>query len=269
MSPQWGLNRFSLMWPDNPNWQVTILFLLMLALLGFMMKLVARLLPATGRIQQRGISWILVSPDSVLRSQPATNVKAVASRVLILLVSLLSSYWVYWQLVHGGEIRGILRSYLAVPILLLMTEFLIAAVTLFFIPGGLMLPALHWRPWAARSVADFWGNRWNLWFSDWFRYCIFARLRRHRIFAVFLVFAISGLMHEAVTNASLYLVTGRALFGSMMIYFLLQAIGILAERRFLKGQLKLTRAFTWLVVCVPAPLVLNEGLLRVLHLWPK
>ena len=76
-------------------------------------------------------------------------------------------------------------------------------------------------------------------------------------------------MHEWVTNFTLYHVTGRALFGSMMIYFLLQAIGILAERRFLKNHPSMTAVLVWLVVIVPAPLVINEGLLRVLHLWPE
>lgn len=75
-------------------------------------------------------------------------------------------------------------------------------------------------------------------------------------------------MHECVTNFTLYHFTGKALFGSMMIYFLLQAVGIVAERRFLKGYRRLMTVFVWLVVVVPAPLVLNEGLLWVLHLWP-
>jgi hypothetical protein len=123
-------------------------------------------------------------------------------------------------------------------------------------------------PWAARSVADFWGNRWNLWFRDWFRYCIFFRLRRCPWFALFLVFVNSGLMHEWVTNFTFYHVTGRALFGSMMIYFLLQPVGILVERHFLKGHPRLMTIFVWLIVVVPAPSVINEGLLRVLHLWP-
>jgi len=211
---------------------------------------------------------VLVSPDSVLRSQPATSVQPVVLRILISSVLLLSSYWVYWQLVCGFQLRGILLSYLAVPCLFLMSEFLVAVETLLFLPGGLLLPALHRRPWAARSIADFWAYRWNLWFSDWFRYCIFSRLRRRALFALSLVFAISGLMHEWVTNFTLYHVTGRVLFGSMMIYFLLQAVGIFIERRFLKGHPRSMAVFIWLVVFAPVPLVLNEGLLRVLHLWP-
>ena len=59
-----------------------------------------------------------------------------------------------------------------------------------------------------------------------------------------------------------------ASLGSMMLYFLLQAVGILVERRWLKGRARLSVVFVWLVVFVPAPLVINEGLLRTLHLWP-
>ena len=256
------------MLPDDPNWQMTRFFLLALAVMGFVMKLVALLLPANRRMEQRSLSWVLVSPDSVLRSQPATGIRPVALRILMLSGSVLLCYWVYWQLVRGFQIRGILISYLAAPFLLLIGESFVAIMELIFLPGGHLFPALHRRPWAARSVADFWGNRWNLWFSDWFRYVIFSRLRRRPVFALFLVFAVSGLMHEWVINVSLYFVTGRAPFGTMMLYFLLQAAGILVERHFLKGHPRLMVTFVWLVVLAPAPLIINEGLLRTLHLWP-
>lgn len=255
-------------WPDNSDWQMTVLFLLALALLGFTMKLAALLLPANTPTDRRFMSWILPSPNSVARSQPATSVQPVLLQILILLGAVSLSYWVYWQLVRGFHIHGILLSYLAVPILLLMTELLVAVATLIFLPGGRLLPALHRRPWFAPSVTDFWGNRWNLWFSDWFRYVFFARLRRRPMLALVLVFAVSGVMHEVVINVPLYYLTGRVLFGSMMLYFLLQAVGILWERRLLKGHPRLMVTFVWLVVFVPSPLVLNEGLLRTLHLWP-
>jgi len=35
------------------------------------------------------------------------------------------------------------------------------------------------------------------------------------------------------------------------------------------GALLVAGAFVWLVVFVPCPLVLNEGLLHTLHLWPE
>jgi Membrane bound O-acyl transferase family len=257
-----------MMLPDNPNWQMTVFLLLALVVMGFVMKLVALLLPAKRGIDRRAMSWVLFSPDSVLRAQRATGAGPVALRILMLFAAVLLSYWVYWQLVRGFQIRGILLSYLAVPFLLLIGELLVAIMNLFLLPCGYLFPALHCRPWAARSIADFWGNRWNLWASDWFRYVIFGRLRRRPIFALFLVFAASGCMHEWVVNFPLYCLTGRVLFGTMMIYFLLQAVGILVERHFLKGHPRLMMTFVWLVVLVPSPLVLNEGYLRALLLWP-
>ena len=204
-----------------------------------------------------------------LRAQRATGAGPVVLRILMLFAAVLLSYWVYWQLVRGFQIHGILLSYLAVPFLLLIGESLVAIMNLFLLPCGYLLPALHCRPWAARSIADFWGNRWNLWFSDWSRYVIFGRLCRRPMFALFLVFAASGIMHEWVVNFPLYCLTGRVLFGTMMIYFLLQAVGILVERHFLKCHPRLMMTFVWLVVFVPSPLVLNEGHLRALLLWPE
>ena len=107
-------------WPVNPEWWMTGLFLLALALLGYVMKLVALLLPASRQIEQRSISWVLVSPDSVLRSQPATGAQPVVLRMLMLSGSMCLYYWVYWQLVSRFHIHGILLSYLAVPVLLMM-----------------------------------------------------------------------------------------------------------------------------------------------------
>jgi hypothetical protein len=76
-------------------------------------------------------------------------------------------------------------------------------------------------------------------------------------------------MHEWVINVPLYYLTGAAWFGSMMIYFPLQAVGILVERRFLKRYAGLRVGFAWFVILAPAPLIMNEGLLRTLHLWPE
>jgi hypothetical protein len=53
----------------------------------------------------------------------------------------------------------------------------------------------------------------------------------------------------------------------MMLYFLLQSAGVLAERRFLRNRPCANRLFTWLVVLAPVPLVFHESMLRALHLW--
>ncbi len=251
------------------NWRMTGFFLLALALLGFVMKLIVLLLPVTARNDRAGIFWLLLSPNALRRLQPAIELWRGLCQSLLWFGAVLVSYETYWWLVGGGHIHGLLLSYAALPILLLMTEFLVSLATIVWLPSGQRLPPLHRRLWLTRGLADFWGSRWNLWFSDWFRYAILSRLRRRPGFALFLIFAVSGVMHEGVINVPLYYLTDRALFGSMMVYFLLQAAGILVERQFLQRRIVLKMGFAWLVILAPVPLIMNEGLLRTLHLWPQ
>ncbi len=251
------------------NWQMTGLFLLALALLGFVMKLVVLLLPVTARNDQAGIFWLLLSPNTLGRLRPAVEPWRIVCQTLLWFGAVLVSYEIYRWLVSGAHMRGLLLNYAALPVLLVMSEFLVSLATVVWMPSGQRLPPIHDRLWLTRDLTDFWRRRWNLWFSDWFRYALFSRLRRRPAFALLLIFAISGVMHEWGINVPLYYLTGRALFGSMMVYFLLQAVGILVERRFLRGRARLKVGFAWLVILAPAPLILNEGWLRALHLWPQ
>jgi hypothetical protein len=255
------------MWPDDPNWQMTLLFLLALAVMGVVMKLVVAIFPKTIREYKPHVFWLLLSPASNQRLRPIESVAKVLLRTTLLCGALVLSYWVYGNLLRVTHIRGAALGYIAAPILLLMMEAVVAFVTVLWLPSGRVLPSIHNHPWQARSLAEFWGRRWNLWFSDSARYAIFQPLRRRPVFALVLTFAVSGLYHEWAINVPLYFVTGRVLLGSMMLYFLLQAVGVLIERRFKKRSAYAT-VFTWLVVLVPVPLVINEGLLRTLHLWP-
>lgn len=68
---------------------------------------------------------------------------------------MLLAYRVYWELVCGFHLHGILLSYLALPIP--TTEFLLVVEPLSIQPGGLLLPALPRQKWAAQAIADFWG----------------------------------------------------------------------------------------------------------------
>jgi len=251
------------------NWQMTGFFLLALVLLGFVMKLVALLLPVTASSERVGIFWLLLSPSTLKRLQPAVAPWRVLFQPVLWFVAVLASYWIYWWLVGVVHIRGILLNYTALPILLVMGEFLASLGRVIGLPSGQLLPPLHCRPWLMRGLADFWGRRWNLWFSDWFRYSILTRLRHRPVLALVLIFAVSGVMHEWVINVPLYYLTGATWFGSMMVYFLLQAGGILLERQCLKHRGVLRIAFAWLVILAPAPLLMNEGLLRTLHLWQE
>jgi len=255
--------------PNNLNWRMTLLFLLALLLLGFVMKLVALLIPSASSGSRPFMFWLLPSSASLRPAPPVRDNWRLYLRATLWAGVVSVGYWIYWKLVGVLHLRGMVLSYLAVPLLVSVGEMTVAVLTVLFLPGGQLLPPLLERPLAARSVAEFWGRRWNLWFSDWFRRVIFRPLHREPVVALFLVFAVSGLMHELVVNLPLYCLTRRSLFGSMMIYFLLQAVGILCERYFFKPRPRLMRVFAWFVVFIPAPLLFNEGMLRTMHLWPE
>jgi hypothetical protein len=248
---------------------MSILFVLSVVLLGFVMKLAALLIPsASAKTRWSFVLSPLPAPNSIGTSPRRASSPSYLARMILFGVAVALYYWFYWFLVRRFNLHGPVLGYLAAPFLWLLAETVSAVISLIWLAiGGVPRPLLN-DPLLARGVADFWGRTWNLWFSDWFRYTLFAPLRRRPLLALLLIFAVSGLMHEAVVNAPLFFVTGQAPFGSMMLYFLLQPAGVLIERRFLKPNSPLRIALAWVVVLGPVPLLLNEGLLRAYHLWP-
>jgi hypothetical protein len=279
------------MWQSlNTDWRMTCLNLLALASVGLVMKAIACAsalrakgcplfgkqqaepfqgpLCSSSRLSPLFIALPVLAPSSLERSQPLRCFPRFLLHGGGCLGALVLYYWIYWRVIDAFQLHGLALSYLAAPPVLLITEVFLAMITILWLPSGRLLPALHRNPLAARSVADFWGRRWNLWMSDWFRQVIFTPLRRRPVLAVWLIFFLSGLLHEYVLNLALWLVVGKKLFGTMMLYFLLQAAGVWVERRFLRTTGFVHVLFTWVVVFVPVPLVFHESMLRTIHLWP-
>ena len=113
---------------------------------------------------------------------------------------------------------------------------------------------MRW-PVAATSLGDFWGRRWNTAFRDLTHRFLFrplaARLGPRAGLAA--GFAFSGVVHDIVIS-----VPAGGGYGGPTLYFALQGLGLLVERRMWRG-----RAFTAVVVVGPAwalfhpPFVLN------------
>lgn len=104
-------------------------------------------------------------------------------------------------------------------------------------------------PLLAKSLADFWGRRWNTAFNALAdRYGF--RLLTPRIgarAALTVVFLASGLLHEAVIT----LPAGGG-YGLPTAYFALQAAGLFFERLpLIRRRAWLKRLFTWVVVVTP------------------
>jgi hypothetical protein len=250
------------------NWQMTALYFLALLPVCFAMKLVAfRSAPTSQK------DWVLIlvpfpTPVSVKRALPLSVGPRLLRRFLVALGVCICAYWIYWHPLRGVQLPPVLLSYVGAIMLWLVSEALGSLVPFLALPSGRLLPHPHGSaPPLAKSLSEFWGRRWNVWTSDWFRQIIFRPLQARPVLALFVVFLVSGVLHEWVINVPLYIVTGRNCFGSMILYFLLQALGILIERR---TRNRGARIFlVWLFVFGAAPLIVNEGLLRVLHLWPE
>ena len=115
------------------------------------------------------------------------------------------------------------------------------------------------RPWVSTSLAEFWGRRWNVAFRDAAHRLLVCPLRRRlsprwQALAVFLV---SGLIHDVVMS------TPAGGWGGPTLYFLLQPLGMAAQRSALGRRLGLDRGsagtiFTAAWLLLPLPLLFHR-----------
>lgn len=123
-------------------------------------------------------------------------------------------------------------------------------------------------PWAATTLSDFWGARWNRAFSDWARLHIFRPVAKKQgtTTAIVAVFATSGIVHEIAIS-----LPARAGFGLPFMYFFIQASILLLQKRFSFLQ---NRSTTLLSVLIPAPILFHPAFLHqvitpILQLFTK
>jgi len=124
--------------------------------------------------------------------------------------------------------------------------------------AGFRVPLLFDRPWAARSLSEFWGRRWNLVFVEMNRRLFLRSLHRHLGMggSRFALFVLSGLLHEWAISFP----AGGG-WGLPFGYFALQGVLVAVEERFRI----VSRAWTWFWLVAPVPFLLfDEPFRRVL-----
>ena len=137
---------------------------------------------------------------------------------------------------------------------------------------GIDAPPIMHSPATATSVSRFWGGTWNVAFSDLMHGNVFKPLTSHvgPQRALFLVFLISGVLHELVIS-----VPARGGYGLPTAYFALQGLALLFERSKPGRKLRLGSGikgwcFVALVAGVPAfwlfhPVFIHHVILPMLH----
>ncbi|QEF97058.1 hypothetical protein Mal15_10930 [Stieleria maiorica] len=159
-----------------------------------------------------------------------------------------------------------IRGYLAVVPFLIFAKSLGTVMQLILMPCCGRLPPFIDQSYRSRSLAEFWGKRWNTWHGGWFWEAVFPWFRRRPALGLMMVFFLSGLWHELLIAVPLWNVFGESVFGMMTAYFMLQAVGLYLERRWLRKHPRARHLCTWLFVLAPIPLMLNRATLLVFHL---
>lgn len=123
--------------------------------------------------------------------------------------------------------------------------------------------SIHRTPLKARSLSHFWGRDWNLWVQDWLRDVTDGlSLRKHNR-RIIMVFLISGFFHELMVNLPYWLMYRKSYFGTMLGYFLIQAVALWIDKRIVKSWgSPFRRIYLWTVVILPSPLFINVPLLK-------
>jgi hypothetical protein len=127
---------------------------------------------------------------------------------------------------------------------------------------GVEVPLVHRHPILARSLRDFWGERWNLVVNRWLRQHCFVPLARrgHPGAGLAFAFAVSVLLHTWIIGAALDLdmVVRTAAF------FSLQGVLLALEEplQVRRWPLPLARAWALAGTFVPSPLF-TEPMLRI------
>ncbi len=111
----------------------------------------------------------------------------------------------------------------------------------------------HFLP-ASESLSDYWSRRWNRAFHDFARNHVYLPFKRHwnSTAALFITFLFSGLIHDLIIS-----VPARGGYGLPTGYFLLQALGMWVERRWIPAGFG-RRLWAWLVVVSPIGLLIHR-----------
>jgi hypothetical protein len=181
--------------------------------------------------------------------------------ILINGVIALSALLALFQTRHpSSNAMGLLRLATGVALLYAAAELVFEVCGLCFLVGGYSLPLMHRAPIAARSVGEFWRQRWNIITSAWLRTFVFWPLARRRCagVGVFCCFLVSGAFHAWPMLVAL----GPFAALSTVVFFVIQGGVVLVESqlRIHTWPVALARAWTLVILLASSPLYIDPGL---------
>jgi hypothetical protein len=174
------------------------------------------------------IAWPGMEADRFLNTQQRVPAPATAKWLWAVFETSLGAL-LLWVLARSvPQHNPLLRGWVGMAGLILILHFgLFQMVALLWEGFGVAAEPIMRSPLRSTSLGEFWGKRWNLGFRQLAYELIFRPTFRAlgTGTAGFLVFAVSGLIHDLVIS-----LPARAGYGLPTLYFLLQGAGVTIER---------------------------------------
>jgi alginate O-acetyltransferase complex protein AlgI len=249
------------------NWQILVLFISSKVTMLIALEPEARRQLTFGRLLAF-LLWPGMEPRLFVPGRPMPP-PALTPTWAGCLVNLLTGSAVVWllPLAYPEQTPILFKGWVGLVGLFFFVAFGLSDLwVLLYQKMGIAVGKLWLNPAASRSVADFWGKRWNRVYSGMLREIAFVPLlgRCGPKWAMFAVFLFSGIVHEIASVAA-----GSG-YGGPLLYFMVQALAFRLEgtnlgRRFLRGHPFAGWCWTFMIVIGPLPLLVQpEFLIKVM-----
>ena len=217
----------------------------------------SRIAHSAGRSAAYLLGWPGMDAEAFLYTTPGVPPPAPPTWVWATLETILGAtlLWVVARSVPPGE--PLLRGWVGMLGLILLLHFgAFKIIALLWQSVGVDAKAIMSAPLRSTSLGEFWGKRWNLGFRQLSHELIFRPLHRRlgADAAGFLVFAVSGLIHDLVIS-----LPARGGYGLPTLYFLLQGTGMTIEHSRFGKRLGLGKGvvgWCFMMVFLAAPVFL-------------
>lgn len=233
---------------------------------AYLMKLVS--IVVTPHVKKKHLNhFLFCTPFLSLRSRPVITNKNHHPLLKKILIFAPLSAGIFFLASHMTPSLSYWEIILLSPIIYVATEAVGAMGQLIFSPTGKKIFLIHRHPITSSSLAHFWGFHWNVWVQDWLKDVAYPFRKRPVSQRLLITFFLSGLFHEIMFNLPFWLVYKKSYFGMMMLYFMIQAVGVGVEKKILRGRpVWVKRCYLWIMVFAPSPIFLTHPLLLFLGL---
>jgi alginate O-acetyltransferase complex protein AlgI len=192
------------------------------------------------------------------------------SRVIAGLLIVILAKYIYTLRCYNGINTVIISFLLLVGFSLILHFGLLAISAGIWRYFGVKTYYLFNSPVKSNTLNSFWSKRWNLAFSEMTSIAVYRPLKEKtgNVFAFFLAFLFSGLLHEAAISLPV-----NKGFGLPLLYFAIQGSVMLFEQFLLKRNITffnkgiIGKIWLWFWIIAPAPILFHIYFISAV-IWP-